>query len=140
MAAKAYDRSAQLIAASREIGARYNEAAIAQAERDLATAREQTQQEANVVSAAALKRVRMVNPPYPESARKRGIEGWVELAFTVTPKGTVEDVEVRNSSPASVFDDAAVRALRQWRFEPVERNGEKVPQRALVRLRFEKSE
>ena len=140
MAAKAYDRSAQLLAASRDVGARYNEAAIAQAERELAGAREQTARETSVVSAASLKRIKIVNPPYPETARKRGIEGWVELAFTVTPKGTVEDVEVRNSSPANTFDDAAVRALRQWRFEPVERNGEKISQRAMVRLKFAKSE
>jgi protein TonB len=78
----------------------------------------------------------MVQPVYPESARKRGIEGWVELAFTVTPSGTVEDVEVRNASPAGTFDDAAIRALRGWRFEPVERNGERVAQRAMVRLKF----
>ena len=140
MAAKAYDRSAQLIAGAREVGARYNEAAIAQAEAELQAAREQTAQQTNVVSAASLKRTRTVNPVYPESARKRGIEGWVEMAFTVTPNGTVEDVEVRNSSPANVFDDAAVRAIRQWRFEPVERNGQKVAQRAMVRLRFEQQQ
>ena len=88
------------------------------------------------MSAASLKRTRTVNPVYPEAARKRGIEGWVELAFTVTPNGTVDDVEVRNASPANVFDDAAMRAIRQWRFEPVERNGENVSQRAMVRLKF----
>ncbi len=88
------------------------------------------------MSAASLKRTRKVNPVYPEAARKRGVEGWVELAFTVMPNGTVDDVEVRNASPANVFDDAAMRAIRQWRFEPVERNGEKIPQRAMVRLKF----
>lgn len=134
-AMKAYDRAAQLLTAAREVGARYNEAPIAQAELELTTARDQGAQ-SNIVSAAVLKRLRMVNPVYPESARKRGVEGWVELAFTVMPNGTVEDVEVRNASPASIFDDAATRAIRQWRFEPVERNGEKVPQRAMVRLRF----
>jgi TonB family protein len=35
-----------------------------------------------------------------------------------------------------VFDDAAVRAVKQWRFEPVVRNGQIVEQRAMVRLRF----
>lgn len=140
MAAKAYDRSAQLIAGAREVGARYNEAAISQAEAELQAAREQAAQQSNVISAAALKRTRTVNPVYPESARKRGIEGWVEMAFTVMPNGTVEDVEVRNASPADVFDDAAVRAIRQWRFEPVERNGQKVAQRAMVRLRFEQQQ
>ena len=91
------------------------------------------------MSANSLKRTRTVQPVYPEAARKRGIEGWVELAFTVTPNGTVEDVEVRNASPANVFEDAAMRAIRGWRFEPVERNGEKVAQRAMVRLRFAQS-
>jgi TonB family protein len=135
-AAKAYDRAAQLIAAAREIGAKYNEAAIAQAESDLSAARDQSSQLTNIVSAASLKRTRTVNPQYPEAARKKGIEGWVELAFTVTLSGSVEDIEVRNSSPADVFDDAAKRAVRQWRFEPVVRNGQIVPQRAMVRLRF----
>jgi TonB family protein len=140
MAAKAYDRSGQLIAASREIGARFNEAAIAQAESDLAAARDKNALLTNVVSAATLKRTRMVNPVYPEQARKRGVEGWVELAFTVTTNGTVEDIEVRNASPAMVFEDAAIRALRGWRFEPVERNGERVAQRAMLRLKFAQSE
>jgi TonB family protein len=138
-AAKAFPRAEQLIAAAREVGARYNEAAIAQAEKDLTGAREANQLATSIVSANALERTRTVQPVYPESARKRGIEGWVELAFTVTPSGTVEDVEVRNASPANVFDDAAVRAVRGWRFKPVERNGEKVPQRAMVRLRFAQS-
>jgi protein TonB len=140
MAAKAYDRSAQLLAGAREVGARYNEGAIAQAEADLAAARDQAALQTSVVSAASLKRTRTVNPVYPESARKRGVEGWVEMAFTVTPEGRVEDVEVRNSSPAEIFDDAATRAIRQWRFEPVERNGQKVAQRAMVRLRFEQQQ
>lgn len=132
MGAKAYDRAAQLLVAAREVGGSSNEPPIAQAEAELAAAREQS----NVVSAALLKRTRTVNPVYPDAARKRGVEGWVELAFTVTPSGSVEDIEVRNASPTDVFDDAAVRAIRQWRFEPVERNGQKVAQRAMVRLRF----
>ena len=138
-AAKAFPRAEQLIAAARDVGARYNEAGVAQAEKDLAAAREANQLATNIISANALKRTRTVQPVYPETARKRGIEGWVELAFTVTPNGQVEDVEVRNASPANVFDDAAVRAIRGWRFEPVERNGEKVAQRAMVRLRFAQS-
>jgi TonB family protein len=138
-AAKAFPRAEQLIAAARDVGARYNEAGIAQAERDLTAAREANALATNIVSANSLERTRTVQPVYPESARKRGVEGWVELAFTVMPNGTVEDVEVRNASPADVFDDAAVRAIRGWRFKPVERNGERISQRAMVRLRFAQS-
>ena len=136
MNAKAFERSAQLLAAAKDVGQRFNGAAISQAEADLASAREATAAQTNIVSAASLKRVRMVSPAYPDAARKRGIEGWVELAFTVQTNGTVGEVEVRNASPADVFDDAATRAVRQWRFEPVVRNGEKVEQRAMVRLKF----
>jgi TonB family protein len=140
MVAKAFERSAQLLTASREVGARYNEAAIAQAEQELRATRDQTALQTNIVSTASLKRTRMVNPVYPESARKRGIEGWVELTFTVQPNGAVDEVAVRNASPATVFDDAAIRAIRQWRFEPIVRNGERVPQRAMVRLKFSQQE
>jgi outer membrane biosynthesis protein TonB len=112
MNAKAYDRSAQLIAGAREVGARYNEAGVAQAELDLAAAREATSVQTSIVSAASLKRLKMTAPQYPEAARKRGVEGWVELAFTVMPNGTVDDVEVRNASPADVFDEAALRTSR----------------------------
>lgn len=140
MAAKAFDRSAQLIAAARDIGARYNETGVAQAERELSATREQNAALNSIVSAASLKRTKTVNPVYPESARKRGIEGWVELAFTVQPNGTVDEIEVRNASPTEIFDEAAIRAIRQWRFEPVVRNGEKVSQRAMVRLRFSKTD
>lgn len=136
MNAKAFERSAQLLAAARDVGQRFNGAAISQAEADLTIARDQNAQLTNIVSAASLKRVRMVSPVYPDAARKRGIEGWVELAFTVQTNGTVDEVEVRNASPAEVFDDAAMRAVRQWRFEPVERNGERIEQRAMVRLKF----
>jgi len=136
MAAKAFERSAQLIAAAKDVGQRFNGGAISQAEADLAAARDATAAQTNIVSAAALKRVRMVSPTYPDAARKRGIEGWVELAFTVQTNGTVDQVEVRNASPADVFEDSAIRAVRQWRFEPVVRNGERVEQRAMVRLKF----
>jgi TonB family protein len=136
MNAKAYERSAQLIAAARDIGARYNEAGISQVERDLAAAREATAAQTSIVSASSLKRVKITAPQYPESARKRGIEGWVEVVFTVMPNGEVENVEVRNASPADVFDEAAMRAVRQWRFEPVLRNGQKIEQRAMIRLKF----
>lgn len=136
MTAKAFDRSTQLVTAAREVGGRYNDAIIVQMERELTAAREAYEQETSLVSAAALNRTRMVDPVYPELAMKRGIEGWIELAFTVRPNGSVNDIEVRNASPAGVFDDAAIRAVRGWRFEPVTRNGEKIAQRAMVRLRF----
>ena len=38
--------------------------------------------------------------------------------------------------PAGTFDRAAITALKRWRYEPVMRDGEAVPQRAHMRMRF----
>lgn len=58
------------------------------------------------------------------------------LRFTVLPNGTVADIKVQESSPAGVFDASAVEALRQWKYEPVERDGKKVAQRAEIRMNY----
>jgi TonB family protein len=134
--AQAYERAAQMLTAAREVGARYNESAVAGAEAELNAAREENALQTSIISASNLKRTKIVNAAYPESARKRRIEGWVELAFTIQPNGSVDAVEVQNASPSDVFDDAAIRAVRQWRYEPVTRNGVPVPQRAMVRVKF----
>jgi len=69
-------------------------------------------------------------PRYPYQATRRGIEGWVRVAFRVTETGTVEDVEVLESEPPGVFDQAAVNAVYRWRFKPRIRNGQPVAGRA----------
>ena len=60
----------------------------------------------------------------------------MDIIFTVTMDGTVRDVEVRDSMPAGVFDQAAVRAAEKWEFEPVIEDGQAVEKRAGVRMMF----
>jgi TonB family protein len=88
----------------------------------------------DVVSASTLKRTYTITPTWPQSTA--AVEGWVLLRFTVLPNGSVSDVEVQESSPAGVFEASAVEALRQWKFEPVERDGKKIAQRAEIRMNF----
>lgn len=45
-------------------------------------------------------------------------------------------VEVLRANPNGVFEESALEALRQWKFEPVQRNGEKVAQRAEIRFNY----
>jgi TonB family protein len=103
-----------------------------------ATSSGQTEQTSSdgqdVVSASTLKRTSTITPTWPESAAR--VEGWVLLRFTVLPNGTVTDVEVKESNPAGVFEASAVEALRQWKFEPVERDGKKIAQRAEIRVNY----
>jgi TonB family protein len=90
----------------------------------------------NVVSASELTPLKTVQPKYPEKADRMRLQGWVELDFTVAEGGEVKDVAVHGASAAGVFDQAAIEALSQWRYRPVQRDGKPVAQRARIRIRF----
>jgi len=55
-------------------------------------------------------------PEYPELARQAQMEGTVILRVLVNREGNVQEVILERSSP--VFDEAAEKAIRQWRFRP----------------------
>jgi TonB family protein len=90
----------------------------------------------NVASASELDLVKSVQPVYPKKAEQSGIEGWVDIEFTVAESGQVKDIAVRNASPPGVFDQAAIGALAQWRYKPVIKDTKPTPQRARIRIRF----
>ena len=78
-----------------------------------------------------------VNPQYPPRAAERGTEGWVELRFTISASGTVQDAEVMKSHPGHVFDRAALRAVRRWKYNPKIKDGNPVVRHGItVRLEF----
>ena len=56
-------------------------------------------------------------PRYPLTALNRKIEGNVQVAFTIQPDGRVAGVRVVSSTPADIFDAAALAAVARWRFE-----------------------
>lgn len=79
-----------------------------------------------------------VNPIYPPRAAERGTEGWVELEFTISTAGTVEDAIVTASHPGSVFNRAALRAVRKWKYNPKIEDGRAVSRSGVtVHLTFE---
>ena len=58
-----------------------------------------------------------VAPVYPARALSRGLEGYVDLAFTVTTTGTVRDPVVIQST-SSLFERAAIRAVLKFKYKP----------------------
>ena len=81
-----------------------------------------------------------VDPQYPAKARQRRIEGYVDIEFTIGPAGTVKNPRVIGANPPSVFDQAALRAVRRWRYNPKVVDGTAVERPGIkVRLRFELS-
>jgi protein TonB len=78
-----------------------------------------------------------VPPQYPIRAAERGIEGWVVLRFTITATGTVIDPIVLDSKPKRIFDRAAIRALKKWKYRPRVVDGEPISRQEEVRLTFD---
>jgi TonB family protein len=73
---------------------------------------------------------------YPGHALQTGVEGWVELSYTVLADGSVANVRVTGSSPPKVFDAAATRAVAHLRYQPVLQNGSPVAVSTMLRVVF----
>jgi len=78
-------------------------------------------------------------PKYPSRARAKGISGTVSLSLLIDASGNVQRIKVLDANPAGVFEESAVEAVRNWRFEPAMYNGEKVRVWARQVLRFDLS-
>lgn len=76
-------------------------------------------------------------PPYPLVARRRGLQGTVRLEVLVGRDGRVRDLKLAESSGHADLDDAALRAVRDWRFVPARRGGEPVDAPVIVPVRFQ---
>lgn len=76
---------------------------------------------------------RRVPPEYPRRALRRGIEGYVEVRFTIQPDGTVDrgSLRVVEARPRNVFERAAMRAIADWQFPTAA-----APREARQRLEF----
>jgi TonB family protein len=61
--------------------------------------------------------IKSVDPVYPEKARQAQVEGMVILEVRTDEKGNVEDARVLRSIP--VLDQAAIDAVKQWKYEPL---------------------
>ncbi|MGH6623059.1 MAG: energy transducer TonB [Burkholderiaceae bacterium] len=70
-------------------------------------------------------------PAFPQQALRDRVAGRVVARVTVGTDGTVSAVEIESSTPPRVFDRAAVAALRQWRYAPIDR-----PQQTTIELDF----
>ncbi len=80
-----------------------------------------------------------IPPRYPLRAARRRVEGWVKVEFTITEDGAVKDAEVVESQPADIFDQAALRAIRKWKFKAKVIDGVAFEQRAIQVLQFKLS-
>ncbi|HET7217560.1 MAG TPA: energy transducer TonB, partial [Vicinamibacterales bacterium] len=80
------------------------------------------------------KKIVHVIPEYPEIARRARVEGVVILEAVLDASGRVQSVRVLRSTP--LLDDAAIKAVQQWRYTPTELNGVPVPVLMTITVQF----
>lgn len=76
---------------------------------------------------------------YPPAAKKNGVKGYVVLSVLVEKDGSVNQVQVIESSPSGIFDAAALQGIRSWHFEPAKYKGDTVKVWAKQKIRFDLS-
>jgi len=76
------------------------------------------------------------SPQYPPRALRSGIEGKVTVEFTIAKDGSVKNPEIVSADPENIFNDAVLRAIRRWEFNPQKVDGQVVERRARQVVRF----
>lgn len=79
--------------------------------------------------------LRKVDPKYPEAARRANREAVVMVEFTVDVDGKATDIKVTDPKGFG-FDEAAIEAVKKWRFTPAKKDGVSVPKRVRQPIRF----
>ena len=100
------------------------------------TAPEKTSVDAPVLVKGSPLYHRNPKPPYPNLARRRGWQGTVVLAVTVSEKGSANQVAVHTSSGYELLDSAASDTVSTWHFLPGKKNGQPVTTKVLVPVHF----
>lgn len=85
---------------------------------------------------AEVKPILYVKPVYPSIAIKREREGWVKIEFTIKADGSVSDATVIGAEPEELFDEAALTAVKEWKFAPKIVDGVAVSRRAVKKVQF----
>jgi protein TonB len=67
--------------------------------------------------------IKKVEPVYPPEARKALLKGYVRLNVRTDGQGNVKEVMVIRSSD-EIFNDPAIEAVKQWKYEPYLENGQ----------------
>jgi protein TonB len=75
-------------------------------------------------------------PDYPAAAKRRRMQGLVMLSVAVTAEGRAESVTLKQSSGFAPLDNAAIAAVKQWRFVPAKQADTPVAASVIVPVEF----
>ena len=76
-------------------------------------------------------------PDYPSDADRRRLSGKVRLQLKLEADGRVSDIGIVSASPPGVFDESAIKAFREARFAPAQKNGRPVRSRVVIEVLYD---
>jgi protein TonB len=77
-----------------------------------------------------------VSPKYPRKAGRKKISGYVTMDLEITANGKVGNVTVVESNPIKIFDKAAIKSVKKWKYAPMDH---KATVRQTINFKFAKS-
>lgn len=77
-----------------------------------------------------------IPPIYPLRARRRGIQGFVTLGFTVTNQGFVDEIRIIKALPEKIFNKSVLACVSQWKFKTPTVEGIPVATKVTTTIRF----
>ncbi len=86
--------------------------------------------------APELIRSTQVIPEYPPIARKAGVEGKVILQIVIDEQGNVLTADVVFAQPSGIFEEAAIKAIMQWKFKPAKQRDKPIKVRMAWPMEF----
>lgn len=81
------------------------------------------------------KLVKKVSPVYPEAALQEKLQGTVVIEIYINEKGQVRAARILETA-SPILNDAALKAVRQWEYEPFVKDGKAVPVAFTVTVTF----
>src|SRR5438105_2809026 len=86
------------------------------------------------VNAGVLRPTKSMAPRYPEDARRAHVTGSVVMAVTIGKDGRIEKLQLISGHP--MLSQAAMDAVRQWRYKPLTVHGEAVEVETEITVNF----
>jgi len=90
-----------------------------------------------MIPASALQYLEAAPPEYPRVSRRLNEAGTVMLRLYIDERGLPATVQVNRSSGSSRLDEAALAAVKKWRFKPYAENGQPMAGWAVIPVIFE---
>ena len=81
--------------------------------------------------------LREIVPDYPYEADRQRLSGKVHLQLKLEADGRISDIDVVSATPPGVFDESAIKAFREARFAPAQKNGRPVRAQVVIEVLYD---